>query len=433
MGKILLPGDVWTEQPQYPAQIDTSGRLFNPNRVSVIIAPGSGSHLRDALSGKIYTQSANVSSTVNVKGRAVACTPGAVSYVTLDTNANNLLDSTSCTMIIATVRTSSTTYSSGTYGYVTPATGADRVSVNLPFTDNVLYWDYGNATAGSGRVSVSIAAHIAAGTVNIWGLVAGSRGREIWRNGVLLANDTGALATRVSNTSPFRMGSVFPDGSGTAANAHQENLFFLSREQLTTSALERLTRNPNLIFAPKQRNIWVDVSGGTSVSVDVTGLTGTTALGDETVTAIQNASTSVTGLTGTTALGTTTVTAIQNVSTSVTGLTGTTALGSVTVDVGGSTSVSVTGLTGTSALGTVSVTAVRNVSTSVTGLLGTSALGNITVTTGSGADVSVNVTGLSGTASLGTVLVWGLVDTAQTPNWLAISTTQTPNWTRIAT
>jgi len=43
------------------------------------------------------------------------------------------------------------------------------------------------------------------------------------------------------------------------------------------------------------------------------------------------------------------------------------------------------------------------------------------------------VTGLSGTASLGTVLVWGLVDTAQTPNWLAINTTQTPNWTRIAT
>jgi hypothetical protein len=84
--------------------------------------------------------------------------------------------------------------------------------------------------------------------------------------------------------------------------------------------------------------------------------------------------------------------------------------------------VTVTGLLGTSALGTVSVTAVRNVSTSVTGLLGTSALGTVTVTTGGDTSIIVNVIGLSGTASLGNVLVWGLVDTTQTPNWTRIAT-----------
>lgn len=140
----------WYSQPQYPASIDKSGRIFDPSKISAVIAPGSGSYLIDALSGKTYAQSANVSSTINSKGRAIACTPGAVSYVTLDSNADNILDSTSCTMIIATVRTSSTTYGGGAYGYVTPATGANRVSVNFPFTDSVLYWDYGNSTAGSG-------------------------------------------------------------------------------------------------------------------------------------------------------------------------------------------------------------------------------------------------------------------------------------------
>jgi len=199
----------------------------------------------------------------------------------------------------------------------------------------------------------------------------------------------------------------------------------LFNRALTDGELQEIYESKYDLYQPLSDQVYLapNAGGGTDVSVDVTGLTGTTALGDETITAIQNASTSVTGLTGTSALGTVTVTtggavsvnvtgllgtsalgavsvtAIQNASTSVTGLTGTSALGSVTVDVGGSTSVNVTGLLGTSALGTVSVTAVRNTSTSVTGLLGTSALGSVTVTTGSGADVSVNVTGLSGTAS----------------------------------
>lgn len=434
MSKILLPGDVWTSQPQYPVQVDRSGNLFDPSKITCLINPGA-SRIVDAVTGKLYTVSTNPSVVPTIQGNGIKWVEASDSYIEIASDADTILDTVNCTMIVATVRTSATTATAPTYGY-DGGGGPDRVLTHLPYTDNNIYWDFGNATAGAGggRVSVGGSAYSAAGTVSIWGFVAGSRGREIWRNGIRIASDAAANFTRTSTAHPFRIGAAYRfTGASGFSVAHTCSLFLISKEQWSITALSKITANPNLVYAPQQRNIWVDVSGGTSVSVDVTGLTGTTALGDETVTAIQNASTSVTGLTGTSALGTVSVTAIQNASTSVTGLIGTSALGSVTVDVGGSTSVSVTGLLGTSALGTVSVTAVRNTSTSVTGLLGTSALGSVTVTTGSGADVSVNVTGLSGTASLGTVLVWGLVDTAQTPNWLAISITQTPNWTRIAT
>lgn len=44
------------------------------------------------------------------------------------------------------------------------------------------------------------------------------------------------------------------------------------------------------------------------------------------------------------------------------------------------------------------------------------------------ADIVVTVDGVSATVSVGSPLVWGSVDTAQTPEWVALSTSQTPSW-----
>ena len=35
-------------------------------------------------------------------------------------------------------------------------------------------------------------------------------------------------------------------------------------------------------------------------------------------------------------------------------------------------------------------------------------------------------------AELGKLLIWGLVDTSQTPNYSTISTTQSPDWSDVA-
>ena len=418
MSKILLPGDVWTSQPQYP--VPPNSFLLGAPPIHLL---NFGVGLVGLGERKTYTP------TAITYAAGAAIFNGSTACITAETSALGIANGFAlvCRFKVNTIGAIQCLLVKDYSGdgdrclqfRIDAAGGVNFIRFNAA-KSVVTNITGGTATAGRWHTAVAFFS----GT-----------GSGIYLDGRLVASDSVTTANNdISASTPLLI------GCGYSATTHANTLFLGGSisvvavlKKIPTELCRVISSNIWQIFAPQQRNIWVDVSGGTDVSVSVTGLTGTTALGDETVTAIQNASTSVTGLLGTSALGTVSVTAIQNASTSVTGLLGTSALGSVTVDVGGSTSVNVTGLTGTSALGTVSVTAVRNVSTSVTGLLGTSALGNITVTTGSGADVSVNVTGLSGTASLGTVLVWGLVDTAQTPNWLAISTTQTPNWTRIAT
>jgi hypothetical protein len=70
---------------------------------------------------------------------------------------------------------------------------------------------------------------------------------------------------------------------------------------------------------------------------------------------------------------------------------------------------SVTGFDATVGLGSISV-ALNNL-VEVTGFSATSSLGSIS------AEAIANVTGVSSAMSLGNNLVWGQIDTAQTPNW----------------
>ncbi len=140
----------------------------------------------------------------------------------------------------------------------------------------------------------------------------------------------------------------------------------------------------------------------------------------------------VTGVAGTSAVGNTFET---NVGVNATG-----SVGSTTVT--GLANISVTGVAGTSALGSIFETQM--------GVAGTTAVGNTFETNvGIGATASVNsataetsgtanieVTGLSATASVASVgefpIVWGQVLPSQTPNFSAISPSQTPSWIDIA-
>ena len=251
----------WTSQPQYPVGIDRSGRLFNPAKLSAVIAPGSGSYLIDALTGKNYTVTSNPATGVSALGKGINWNAGTNDYIELATDADNILDTVNCSILMATVRTSSATYPAASYGYDSGAGGSDRTLLHLPYTDNNLYWDFGNATAGAGggRLSVSIASYLAAGTINIWGFSAGSRGREIWRNGVLLASDATANFTRVATVQVFRLGAVNL-GASLGAPTHIDHLFVLSKEEWSRAAFKELTESPWKIFAPQERRVFVNVA-----------------------------------------------------------------------------------------------------------------------------------------------------------------------------
>lgn len=257
----------WTGQPQYPAQVDRSGNLFDPSKITCLINPGA-SRIVDAVTGKLYTVSSNASVVPTIQGKGIKWVEASDSYIEIASNADTILDTINCTMIVATVRTSATTTVSSTYGY-DGGGGPDRVLTHLPFTDNNLYWDFGNATpgAGGGRVSVGGSAYSAAGTVSIWGFVAGSRGREIWRNGIRIASDATANFTRTSTAHPFRIGAAYLFGGASGFSvAHTCSLFLISKEQWSITALSKITDNPNLVYAPQQRNIYVGGNGSPTAS-----------------------------------------------------------------------------------------------------------------------------------------------------------------------
>ena len=255
----------WASQPQYPAQVDKSGTLFDASKLSAVIAPGAGSYLIDVLTGKKYTVSSSPAKVVSPLGQGIGWVGNTNDYLELDADADNLLDTSSCSILIATTRNSASVHNKSSYGYDTSA--ANRSLIHLPFTDNNVYWDFGNSTAGSGRLSVSMASYLAVGTVNIWGFYAGVRGREIWRNGVLLASNAGATASRSTTALGYRIGSCAA-AANNAAPYHNDSLFVLSKEGWSPSAFAALTANPWYIFAPQQRNIYVSgASGGLSASL----------------------------------------------------------------------------------------------------------------------------------------------------------------------
>lgn len=137
----------------------------------------------------------------------------------------------------------------------------------------------------------------------------------------------------------------------------------------------------------------VGVSAGGSISVDPNDVQGNGAVG--TVTTSGKANTTLTGISATAAVGTVTTTGLANVT--LTGVSATASLG--TVIVAFAASVAVTGVEATGSLGTVTVAqtaAVNPTGVSVTGSLGTA------IVTGT---ASATLTGVSATASLGTVFV----------------------------
>lgn len=203
------------------------------------------------------------------------------------------------------------------------------------------------------------------------------------------------------------------------------------------------------------------------VSVSVTGVSATGAVGDVTVTAISGVSVDATGVSATGAVGTVSVTAVSNVSTSVTGVSAAGAVGTVTVTAKATvspTGVSATGAVGTvtidfsirvtavgvsasGAVGTVQVSADAN--TTLSGVQGDSALGTVTVTIG----IRANVTGVSATGAVGTavvvfntmafvtgvtaygrvssVLVWGNVVPSQDALYASVAPNQNPGYSPV--
>jgi len=79
-----------------------------------------------------------------------------------------------------------------------------RISAHCPWSDNVIYWDFGGFSSPS-RLSTSALTWSTSAWYHI-GLTAGPQGMGIWRDGVLLASTTTANPGRTAFASPFTIG-----------------------------------------------------------------------------------------------------------------------------------------------------------------------------------------------------------------------------------
>ena len=153
---------------------------------------------------------------------------------------------------------------------------------------------------------------------------------------------------------------------------------------------------------------WNTSTWNTSPTFDVTA---TGAVGSATITG--NANVSVTGVAGTSALG--------NLFTTNMGVTSTGAVGSATIT--GNANVSVTGVAGTTTLGSFFTTNTMVTMTASVNSASTAVTGNANVT----------VTGVSATGEIGILQQpWGLIIPSQTPNFSGITPTQSPSWADVA-
>jgi hypothetical protein len=142
-----------------------------------------------------------------------------------------------CSVLIVYHKTDGTNRASGLFGLNSASLG-NRCGCHGPWADGTIYWDYGGATGGATRLSVSGQTFESA----VWVFTVGSRGMEIWKNGKTVATNA-AQPARSADTPDFEIG-----GHGTAGSDNViREAFGIWDRQLEPIEIRALAQNP---FAP---------------------------------------------------------------------------------------------------------------------------------------------------------------------------------------
>lgn len=146
-----------------------------------------------------------------------------------------------------------TNRASGGFGLATSGTGTARVGVHLPWSDGVIYFDFGGVDA-SHRVSV---AGLTFGD-DVWTFTVGLRGMEVWQNGILRASNA-ANPTRTATPANFAIFTHDAVGSSDNANA---GVLLIHNRQLDRREILALSLDPWTPFRPARRVLTKGFGGG---------------------------------------------------------------------------------------------------------------------------------------------------------------------------
>lgn len=269
MAKFGLPGGRRTRQPQQAVGIDKTNPLsrglvevFNPLSLTN----------RTELRGYTPSISAGVvTPSVGQLGRNIVLPTGTLDAgLIIAADGDDLFPSTTDATIFVVRRSLDTTArDSSLFGYT--ASDTDRVSTSAPWSNGILYFDFGG-TAAAQRIDVAFAKST---SVDYLVFVAGGgKGREVWRNGIKIAGDTAKNGSRAATAANFRIGSQV---STVASDGEEIYLFGISNRAWSDIEIASWTKNPWQIFKPRKRELYVKLAGG--VTAAITGQAITVGLG----------------------------------------------------------------------------------------------------------------------------------------------------------
>ena len=116
-------------------------------------------------------------------------------------DATRILPVKNCTILLGYQKRDTTLRASSALGVTSnPANGA--CGVHLPYNDGVAYWDFKTTTVGDGRLTAS---GLTYGN-DFWAFTIGTRGQEIWQNGVLRASNA-TNVTRTASSNDWQLGT----------------------------------------------------------------------------------------------------------------------------------------------------------------------------------------------------------------------------------
>lgn len=157
----------------------------------------------------------------------------------------------SCSFALWYRKTDTTLRASIAAGIVNGADG-ERFGVHLPYSDGIVYFDFGGFTEGVTRLSVAWTADT---VPHLWVFTVGLRGMEIWRDGALIASN-GATPTRSSTTGQFRYGS----GLGTGGDIAEFGEGRVYNYQLSAAQVMALYANPWDLHRVTGRRVFFDLA-----------------------------------------------------------------------------------------------------------------------------------------------------------------------------
>jgi hypothetical protein len=279
---VLIKRSDWLRPPTAFLRPDF-GRLFKYREVTEILAPAVYGLRYGGKSGLRTRYSIGSSVSLTSKGKLGKCATfsDSNSWIQLASDADTLLGTTRCTILVLRSLNSTSFSATQSHGYT--AGDTDRVAVHFPYTDGNVYWDYGNffTNTGGGRLVATTSGTWVAGKIEAWAFIADpTRGREIWRDGVRIANHTGRTASRNTTSQAFRVGAA-------AGSAQPENVFqfvLLGDTALDADRIEAWSENPWRIFTPRLRSIFVG-----SALVEASGSSAVSGLGEVVASALKTA------------------------------------------------------------------------------------------------------------------------------------------------